>query len=231
MQRAELAALQWRSIRDAHLVEVAQPGSFDQILRMAEQVDDRHDADAGTGRGPDEAGELFLRIGIAPRHAGQAGKFHGVLEVEVKFLVTPFRVARQPLQQKIQPLNLAGEVPLKSAAHGLLSLRPCVHFQPRVCAMSCSSFTMSAEKTRMPSEVFSVAMASSLSAKRKDFSSNVTFLKSAALAVSGSSLRTTGSFEALSSWRSGGAMVSRSQPASSRISSLLRKLAPMTSVL
>src|ERR1035441_8227977 len=117
--------------------------------------------------------------------------------MEVKFLVTPFRVTRQPLQQKIQPLNLAGKVPLKSnaRAHGRLSFRPCVAFQPRFCAMSCSSFTMSAEKTRMPSEVFSVAMASSLSAKRKDFSSNVTFLKSESLAVSGLSLRTTGSVD------------------------------------
>ena len=96
--------------------------------------------------------------------------------------------------------------------------------------MSCSSFTMSAAKTRMPSAVFSVAIASSFSAKRNAFSSNVTFFRSAPWAVAGSSLRTRGSLLAFSSLSRGGAMVSRSQPASSVISPLLRNDAPMTSV-
>jgi len=114
MERADLPALQWGSVGRTQLVEVAEFGRLDEILRVAEQVDDGHDADAGAGRGFDEADELFLRIGIAPRHAGQARKLHGVLEMKVKFLVTPVGVARQPLQQKIQPFNLAGEIPLKS---------------------------------------------------------------------------------------------------------------------
>ena len=51
------------------------------------------------------------------------------------------------------------------------------------------------------------------------------------LALTGSSLRSRVPVPARSSSSSFGAIVSRSEPASWMISSLLRKLAPMTSVL
>ena len=83
----------------------------------------------------------------------------------------------------------------------------------------------------MPSAVFSVAMASSFNAKRNAFSSNEIFFRSALRAAAGSSLRPSGSVLAFNSASRGGAMVSRSQPASSVISPRLRNEAPMTSVV
>lgn len=69
----------------------------------------------------------------------------------------------------------------------------------------------------MPSESFSVAMAFSLSWKRKVFSSRTIFSILSFFAASRVSLRSTRSLEELSSESSSGLMVRKSQPASERI--------------
>src|SRR5438067_3249789 len=98
-------------------------------------------------------------------------------------------------------------------------------------ATNFSSFTMSAANFRMPSEVFSVAIALSLNRYRNFFSSISSRSRFAFFASSGSSLRSTGPSASLNFSSKSGLIVSRSQPASSRIWLTLRKLAPITSVL
>mmetsp|Transcript_22744 Transcript_22744/g.57934 ORF Transcript_22744/g.57934 Transcript_22744/m.57934 type:complete len:213 (-) Transcript_22744:339-977(-) len=99
-----------------------------------------------------------------------------------------------------------------------------------------SSFTMCWANTRMPSASFSVAMASSLRSHLNLLSSiplrdEARAWASASLAAASASRRTvTGSFSFASSSRSLGEMVSLSQPARERISEVLRKEAPITTV-
>jgi hypothetical protein len=89
---------------------------------------------------------------------------------------------------------------------------------------------VSATKARMPSDSFSVAIASSLSAKRKPASSYCTNGMSMAWAAPASRALTSGASLAASCASRSGLMVSRSQPASAVIWPTLRKLAPITSV-
>ena len=118
VQRADLAAGERRAILRAQLVEFAQLRHLDQVLGVAEQVDDGHNLDAHARGGVHEARKLFVGIGIAPGHAGQAGKLDGVLEVDVQLLVAPVGVAGQLREQPVEPLHLAGEVPLEGAGRG-----------------------------------------------------------------------------------------------------------------
>src|SRR5262249_29819840 len=92
------------------------------------------------------------------------------------------------------------------------------------------SFTASALNNRIPSASFSVAMASSLSRHRNDFSSSEMRSIGLEAAASGPSLRSTGPMVDFNSLSNGGLMVSRSQPANSRISPLFQKPAPIPSV-
>ena len=95
-------------------------------------------------------------------------------------------------------------------------------------ATICSSETMSAANFRMPSESLSVAMGSSLSIQRKVFWSRAIFSTADFAASAASSFFSIGWVESWSSLSNSGAMVRRSQPASSRICPVLRKLAPIT---
>src|SRR5437868_4793759 len=98
-------------------------------------------------------------------------------------------------------------------------------------ATNFSNFATSAANLRIPSPVFSYAIALSFSIQRNFFSSNSSLLTFADFAFSGSSLRSSGSVDSDSSFISSGLIVRQSQPASSRICPVFRKLAPMTSVL
>src|SRR5262245_58038385 len=91
-------------------------------------------------------------------------------------------------------------------------------------ARNFSSFSASALKRRMPSAVFSVAIASSFISQRNDFSSTLIREISALADASGLSLRTTGAVDFFNSPSNAGLMVSKSHPASSRISPAFRKL-------
>ena len=77
--------------------------------------------------------------------------------------------------------------------HRRLSYGSCGIDCPRsqAACISFSSFTASTQKARMPSASFSVAMASSLSAKRKPASSNCVAGRSSACAAAGSSAAST----------------------------------------
>src|SRR4030095_12044097 len=97
-------------------------------------------------------------------------------------------------------------------------------------ATNFSSFTTSAANLRIPSPVFSYAIALSFSNQRNFFSSNSSLSIFACFAFSGSSLRSSGSVDSESSFISSGLRVGQSQPASSQICPTLRKLAPITSV-
>jgi hypothetical protein len=83
---------------------------------------------------------------------------------------------------------------------------------------------------RMASAIFSVAIASSFISKRKLFSSKVTRSRSEAWAFSGVNLASIKSVLSVSCSSRSGLIVRRSQPASYRISPVLRKLAPIISV-
>src|SRR4029077_13704077 len=97
-------------------------------------------------------------------------------------------------------------------------------------ATNFSSFTTSAANLRIPSAVFSVAIAFSFSNQRNFFSSNSNLSIFAAFAFSGVDLRSTGFVDFESCSISSGLIVRQSQPANSRIWPVLRKLAPITSV-
>src|SRR5437899_3144833 len=94
-----------------------------------------------------------------------------------------------------------------------------------------SRSSMALEKPSMPSFNLSVAILSAACILSKVALSIVSFLMSIFAALAGSSLRSSVPSADSNSWSSFGAMVSRSQPASSIISLMLRKLAPMTTVL
>jgi len=113
-----LPTLQWRAIGRAQLVEVAQRRSFDEVLRVSEEIDDGHDFQPATVGGGDEPLEIAIRVGVGARDAGQAGVLDRIFKVQIKFLITPIRVARQLGEQPVESLHLPGEVPLKSAEHG-----------------------------------------------------------------------------------------------------------------
>ena len=113
MQGADLAAFARPAGSVAQFVQVAQSGHLDEILGVSEQVDDGHDAEAGGGRRVHEPRHLLIGISIGARDGGQARIFDRILQVQIKLLITPVGVAGQPLQKKIEPLHLAGEIPLK----------------------------------------------------------------------------------------------------------------------
>ena len=89
--------------------------------------------------------------------------------------------------------------------------------------------TASTQTLAETSEV--VGQGYSVNSQRNFFSSNCRRSILAPFAAWGSSLRGTVSLLAFSSPINGGLIVNASQPASSRISPLLRKLAPITSVV
>ncbi len=117
MQWANLTAFQGRSIWRTEFVQVVQFGHLDQVLRVPEEIDDRNDLDARFGRGVHEAAELFVRVSVAARNAGQARVFDGILEMEVHLVITPLGVARQLRDKPVESLHLTSEVPLKRADH------------------------------------------------------------------------------------------------------------------
>ena len=80
--------------------------------------------------------------------------------------------------------------------------------------MICFSLPESAQKARMPSASFSEAIWSSLSWKRKVFSSCVSLMMPDAGTLSALSLRSTGPSVSASFCSRSGLMVSRSQPVS-----------------
>src|SRR4029077_9649541 len=84
-------------------------------------------------------------------------------------------------------------------------------------ATNFSSFTTSTANLRMPSPVFSYAIAFSFSNQRNLFSVNSSLSTFADFALSGSSLRSSGSVDSESSFISSGLIVRQSHPASSRI--------------
>ena len=83
----------------------------------------------------------------------------------------------------------------------------------------------------MPSAVFSVAMASSLWCQRNSFSPQALAASPSAADLAASSAGGTAAVSLESSSSRLGAMVRRSQPQSALIWPMLRKEAPMTSVL
>src|SRR5208283_1015172 len=127
MQRTELPAVERPSRGVTQFVEVAQLRHLDEILGVAEQIDDRDDLDPDARGGGHQAGELPAAVGVAPGDARQAWVFHRVLEVKIELLIAPFRIARQPLQQKVEALHLAREVPLKSPDRQMLQRRGSAH--------------------------------------------------------------------------------------------------------
>src|SRR5438128_2446299 len=101
---------------------------------------------------------------------------------------------------------------------------------PSLLATNFSSFTTSAANLRIPSAVFSVAIASSFSRYLNFVSSNSNRSTWADFAFSGMSFLSTGLVDSDSSFINSGLIVSRSHAASSIILLVLRKLAPITSV-
>src|SRR6478672_1378437 len=95
---------------------------------------------------------------------------------------------------------------------------------------SFSSFTTSAANLRIPSDVLSVAIALSFTRYLNFFSSSSSRSICADFAFSGLNFRSTNSVDSDNSFISSGLIVSRSQPASSMIWPVFRKLAPITSV-
>jgi hypothetical protein len=101
----------------AEFVEVAQLRSFDEVLGMAEQIDDRYDPDASACGGINQFGELPVRIGVAARDRRQARVFDGVFEMQIEFLVAPVGVTRQEFEQHVESLDLPGKIPLEGTDH------------------------------------------------------------------------------------------------------------------
>src|SRR5438132_4288138 len=101
---------------------------------------------------------------------------------------------------------------------------------PSLLATNFSSFTTSAANLRIPSAVFSVAIASSFSRYLNFFSSSSNRSIWADFAISGLSFLSTGCVDSDNSCISSGLVVSRSDPASSIIWLGFRKLAAITSV-
>src|SRR5664280_3216882 len=114
MSRTDLPVRERTARGVAEFVQVAQLRSLDEILRVTEQIDDWHHLDSRAQGRSNQPFQLPMGESIAPRHARQARVLHRVLEVKVEFLITPFGIARQPLQQKVETLHLAREIPLKS---------------------------------------------------------------------------------------------------------------------
>ena len=154
-------------------VEVAPRLGFDQVLGVPEQIGDGHDPDAKIVCRFDQSLKLRPRVGVRSGDSGQAGVINRVLQVEMQFLVSPLRIMRELSQQPVESFDLPGEVPLEGTNHVSIKkpgrgpaakVKPWRADQPILAAISFSSFTMSAAKLRMPSAVFSVAMASSFMA-------------------------------------------------------------------
>src|SRR5258708_8113705 len=194
MQRTDLAVRQGPVAFIPQFVQLAPLRVIDEVLGVTEQVDDGPNPDAVLRRRQHEFAQLLVGVGIRPPDARQAGVVYRVFQVQVKLLIAPRRVARQQCQQEIQPLHLARKIPLKGFDRRGLHVGACLQaisgdellaskllqlvqrtrreIYPRFCLMSCSSLTMSAADTRMPSAVFSVAIPSPLNPNPTPFSPN-----------------------------------------------------------
>ena len=98
MQRTDLTAFERAALGITQFVQIPPMRHFDQVLGVTEQADDRHDADAGGRRGSHQSREFVVGICVIPGDVRQTGVLDRILEVKVEFLVTPFGVARQPVE-------------------------------------------------------------------------------------------------------------------------------------
>jgi hypothetical protein len=81
VQRADLAARERGAVGCAKFVQIAKRGDLDEVLCVAEEIDDGDRADAVARGGVDEPLKLTVRVSAGAGDAGQRRIFDGVLKM------------------------------------------------------------------------------------------------------------------------------------------------------